>query len=399
MSSDNLTPSTHAAVADEAMRFVHGGSHTAPADRFARWAGRESATDSASVVFVNTAEGLWGAELSMLTIAETLYASGHDIHVWATAPGVLERWTSAPGRPFRALPTARGRLRKSCRLAPSLLRVERNSHLVTWDVDLLPLLVALRPVFRRRGITTSLDVHLSLTGRITPHLTRFLARWVDNCICISAFTERQVAGRTRTHIVQRPVTTSVEPPARGRPGTELSVGIVGRLDPEKRVELAIEAVAAARCPANLVVRGAPFVGTATYCMALRRTAELAGVPHRFEGRVPQREALAGLDVLLHCNPDEPAGRVVQEAQLSGVVALVPDRGGAREFVEDGVTGMVFQPGSADDIARKLDLLADPDRRAQIARNARERAVIAYNPERQSTRYLRAIRASGTGRIA
>ena len=55
---------------------------------------------------------------------------------------------------------------------------------------------------------------------------------------------------------------------------------------------------------------------------------------------------------------ETQGLVVAEAAAMGVPAIVPTTSAAREWVEDGVTGLHFQGGDAADLARKIILLRD-----------------------------------------
>jgi len=148
------------------------------------------------------------------------------------------------------------------------------------------------------------------------------------------------------------------------PGGELLVGYVGRLAPEKRVELL---AAAARLPnVRIVVAGdGPD----------RRQLERALPGVRFLG-VQQGAALArlyaSLDVFVHTGPHETFGQTLQEAAASGVPVVAPASGGPVDLVESGVTGLLVPPGDADALAAAVaELAADPARRDAYGRAARE----------------------------
>lgn len=64
---------------------------------------------------------------------------------------------------------------------------------------------------------------------------------------------------------------------------------------------------------------------------------------------------------------EPFARVVLEGMSSGLVVVASSIGGTVEIIEDGVNGILFTPGDANDLARKISLLAgEPDLRLRLA---------------------------------
>lgn len=334
---------------------------------------------------------MWGAELSMVTIATELRKQGYPVEIWAASSELLAEWGAS--RRSRLLSPPQGRSRKNLALLPLLAGAPRGSTLVTWDVELLPALAALRPRFKARGISTALDLHLDLSGRLTPRLTRFLGRGLDACIAISRFVARQVAPVLPTTVVYRPVAVLGTEPLPQHAKGPLTVGVVGRIDPEKKLHLAVQAIAEMPAPARLVVRGAPFVSTATYLEDIRQAAALASIDVGFEGRVPQDRAMQGIDVLLHCNDKEAAGRVVQEAQLAGVVPVVPDAGGAREFISHNQTGLVYRSGDPRAAASAMTRLRDATLRETLAQQALLHARKHYSVSRQAFRYVSALPGS------
>lgn len=73
---------------------------------------------------------------------------------------------------------------------------------------------------------------------------------------------------------------------------------------------------------------------------------------------------------------------VVEAFACGIPVICSRLGGLREIVEDGSTGLHFNPGDAEDLAVKLDLLwTQPAQLAAMGRAAREEYKRNYTAER------------------
>lgn len=78
---------------------------------------------------------------------------------------------------------------------------------------------------------------------------------------------------------------------------------------------------------------------------------------------------------------EPFGLVAVEAMGHGLPVIAARTGGLPEVVEDGVTGLLFQPGSAADLAAKMKRLwDDPDLCRALGAAARERAAREFNED-------------------
>jgi phosphatidylinositol alpha 1,6-mannosyltransferase len=147
------------------------------------------------------------------------------------------------------------------------------------------------------------------------------------------------------------------------PNGELIVGYVGRLAPEKQVELlagacgldGVRVVVVGDGPSettlNSALPGAVFLG--------RRTGdELARI-------------FASLDVFVHTGPFETFCQTVQEAMASGVPVVAPAAGGPLDLVAHGRTGLLVPPRDAEAVRDAVSsLAADPALRTAYGAAAR-----------------------------
>lgn len=147
------------------------------------------------------------------------------------------------------------------------------------------------------------------------------------------------------------------------PNGELIVGYVGRLAPEKQIELlagvcglpGVRVVVVGDGPSrpslDQALPGAVFLG--------RRTGdELARI-------------FASLDVFAHTGPFETFCQTVQEAMASGVPVVAPAAGGPLDLVAHGRTGLLVPPGDPDAVRDAVAALAaDPVLRAAFGSTAR-----------------------------
>jgi glycosyltransferase involved in cell wall biosynthesis len=69
---------------------------------------------------------------------------------------------------------------------------------------------------------------------------------------------------------------------------------------------------------------------------------------------------------------ETQGLSVLEAASRGVPAIVADTNAARDFVEDGITGLWFKGGNSYDLIKKMNMLRDDDLVRSLGRSAYEK---------------------------
>lgn len=164
----------------------------------------------------------------------------------------------------------------------------------------------------------------------------------------------------------------------GRP----EVVVAGRLDPLKRFDLAIAAVAAVaaeRRPALRII-GAPPPDGQTYARELHEAVAAAEMlsTTSFDGalrRSELAERLRQASLVLITSHSETFGLVALEAAASGVPVLAAAAGGLREAVVDGETGVLIDSDDPAVWAATIErLLGDSDLAGQLGAAARAHAL-------------------------
>jgi glycosyltransferase involved in cell wall biosynthesis len=162
---------------------------------------------------------------------------------------------------------------------------------------------------------------------------------------------------------------------------------VGRVAPEKRLDLLLEAAA------ELVARQLPppagsfrlaVVGDGQDREPMEALAADLGLRERvlFVGAQPHEtiaEWYAAGDIFTLTSPYETQGLVVLEAMAAGLPCVTVNHGGGCELIEPGVSGLRVE-FDASRFADALEaLLRDPDRGRQMGEAGRARAAI-HSPE-------------------
>jgi 1,2-diacylglycerol 3-alpha-glucosyltransferase len=170
---------------------------------------------------------------------------------------------------------------------------------------------------------------------------------------------------------------------------------VGRLGPEKRVDLLIRAAAVLAHNRKLPAPAADFrvaiVGDGQCNTELEALTAQLGLCDRvlFLGAQPHAtigDWYAAADIFAMSSPSETQGLVLVEAMAAGLPCVTVDFGGPREVVTQGETGLrvAFEPHA---FARALDLLlCDPAMCRRLGQNGRRRAR-AYSPEAMASGVL------------
>jgi glycosyltransferase involved in cell wall biosynthesis len=185
----------------------------------------------------------------------------------------------------------------------------------------------------------------------------------------------------------------------GFPSDQPLFGVVGRIC-EWKGQLLFADVARrwieAGLPGNFVVIGQAFNEDQPYAEKVRAAADALGARVRI---VPFQEdvaaALADLDALMHTSiKPEPFGRVLIEAMAAGAPVVAANAGGAREVVEENVTGLLATPGDANDYFEKLRaLMTNAEPRSEMARRAQISVSEKFSVERVCSDFEKIVAGS------
>ena len=325
-----------------------------------------------------------------------------DLEVFSFVDGPEHFPAEAPDSAVRWHGASRERGRIALQFVRRLALVKPDLVLFT-HVSMLPMadaVAALAPQARVAALAHGTEVWRPLTGRVARSLRR-----VDSWACPSAFTAEKLVStqgiaRERVKVVPHgldPEWTS-EAADRGdrdtgnRKGqTILSVTRLSRADREgKGIELVLRALPAVLTQfpgAHYTVVGGgtdlPAMADLIRRLGLEQQVELAGAC----GAEELRRAYVQADIFVLPTKVEGFGVVFLEAMQSGLPVVAARAAAAPEVVEDGVTGILTDPGNHGEIAEALvALLRDCERRCAMGKAGRQRVERMYRFEHFTARW-------------
>ncbi len=191
---------------------------------------------------------------------------------------------------------------------------------------------------------------------------------------------------------------AAEPPAREKGGVPTLL-FVGRLKPQKRPDVLLEALALARRQFEVrlwLCGDGPLKGDVE-----RRITELGlGAAVDLLGFQDNPFALMRqADLFVLTSDFEGLPNALIEAQGLGLPAVATRCPfGPGEIVDDGVTGRLVEIGDAEGVARSIvEILGDPARRESMAAAAAERGRRLYDLPRVMPRWERLLAEAAAGR--
>mgnify|MGYP000279976934 CR=1 FL=1 len=235
----------------------------------------------------------------------------------------------------------------------------------------------------RRGLRGA--VSLALHRTLNLDLAALVA--VSESVSRAARSRREVAEAKLDVIppgIDLPSVEDVEAAVRAR--RELShpvVAFVGRLEEEKSLPTLIAAI-------PMVLRDAPecrfvIAGAGSGEHALRELAAGLGVEQAIDwlGEVPEAApVLAGAHVFVNPGAVEGFGLVTAEAMAWQLPVVGASSGGSAELIEDGVTGLLFDPHDQSGLAGAIvRLVGDPEEAERLGAAAGKVAREQFGAER------------------
>jgi glycosyltransferase involved in cell wall biosynthesis len=177
------------------------------------------------------------------------------------------------------------------------------------------------------------------------------------------------------------VTAGAAPPV---PAGEVRIGAVGRLSPEKGLEVLVEALRSVpQC--RLVI-----VGEGPERATLEELVHALGLDDRveFAGWVdPPWTATWSFDALAMPSFMEGFPLVIVEAMLAGIPVVASAVGGIPEIVVEGETGLLVAPNDAGALADALRRIADdPELREKMAARCRSVALAQFTAQTMAANF-------------
>lgn len=155
------------------------------------------------------------------------------------------------------------------------------------------------------------------------------------------------------------------------PTGPLRLGYLGRLEAAKGTELLVRTLRTVKADFTLLIGG---VGNDAFVGDLK--SQYADKRFLWAGRVDPQEFYRQIDVLVVPSIwNEPFGLVIGEAHSEGIPVIASRRGGMTEIIEEGRTGLLFDPDRPTELA---DIIAtiSADRSLVSSMSA---AILAQDP--------------------
>lgn len=364
-----------------------------------------------SVLFVDHAGVLGGAELSLLDIArhyhdssevllfsdgafrERLEDAGVDVRVLPAPPqvGAVKR-ESGHLQGVLAIPGVLGLVYRLAKLARRYDVIYANSQKAFVTCALAGKLVGKPVIWHLRDILS--EEHFSENHR---KLVVWIAnRMADRVIANSHATAeafRENGGRPeKVRVVHNGIDsepfTDIDHGVVASLRQEIGipdvpvVGVFSRLAHWKGQHLLLESLPHLPGVHALLV-GEVLFGEHEYARELHRRTKALGLEDRvhflgFREDVPELMSLA--DVVVHTSlAPEPFGRVIVEGMLAGTPVVASRAGGAVELIEDGTSGRLTKPGDSENLTTVLSqLFADRHLMNDISCSGREWALERFS---------------------
>ncbi len=323
--------------------------------------------------------GIGGSERQVVEAARALDRSRFQPHVaFFRAGGLRERDLIDASVPMECLGVnamASASAIAGARRLEGYIRKHdiRLVHTFDW-----PTAVFATPVVRAfTGVAalSSQRAHRDLTPGVWRHVVRLTDHLVDSIVVNCEFVRRHLIEDERIsprliHVCYNGVdlgkfhTGSRSP----QPDRAVVIGTASALRPEKDVATLITAFARlspARRNLKLMI-----VGDGECRPALMAQTEQLGIAGNCifqRGAADVERWLGCMDIFVLPSLTEALSNSLMEAMACGCCAVASGVGGNPELIADSITGALFGPGDAGDLARVLDaLIADEDRRRSLA---------------------------------
>ena len=332
-----------------------------------------------------------GAETGTLDLARFLVKLGHKAVV-VSGGGELVRELELYGAIHYQLPVHKKSVFTILRLIPRLVEIIKKEEInIVHARSRVPAWIA---YFACRKTSTVFIT--TCHGYYTKHPFSQVMGWGKRVIVVSNIIAQHMiedfkVPRERIKLIPRGIDLEkfkFISPDKKRKKEEFNVGIIGRITPLKGHLYFIKAMAGVfQVVAHLkiwIVGDAPSSKKA-YKKRLQTLVKKLGLWHCTEFLGTQRDIsaiLSNLDLLvLATTTQEAFGRVIVEAQASGVPVVATKIGGVIDIIEDGKTGLLVPAANPEAMSRAaIRIFKDIELSQNLAENAYSKAKEKYNLE-------------------
>ncbi len=365
------------------------------------------------VLHLISSGGMYGAEAVILNLSQQLNEAGGD----ASSLGVFEH----AGLPVPTLHQVAVRSGLPSTLLPCRGQIDRSMfRALRRHVELMG-----ADVVHAHGYKADIYAFLALRGSRRPALVSTCHTWYDNDLAVRVYgaadrwvlrsfdqvvaVSAEVRARllragvapAKVHLIRNGI--SLTPfqnapqvrAARAARSSSLRLGLVGRLAPEKGVDLFLSAVAriADRHPeAHFVV-----AGDGPDREALEAQIEGLGLQGRAELLGPQTDMpsfYASLDVLVSASRQEGLPMALLEGMASGLPVVATRAGAVPEIVVAGETGLLVDVNDPAALADAMErLVTHPELREQFGTAGKQRVLDQFSAQRMASEYLEVYQAA------
>jgi glycosyltransferase involved in cell wall biosynthesis len=346
------------------------------------WAPTTGAAPPGAVLLVIDSLDGGGAERYVVDLAIALRGRGWPVEVACSTGGVRAGALTDAGIPVSVLLGGLVKRRISGGYGRALRRLVRDRRPAVVHAHLYASAAAAVVATRGLSVPVVLTEHTEAPwrDRAARAISRRVYQRVDHVVAVSSAIRDTLVGTYgvpagRVDLLLPATAAPAAAPRRATGGTAATVGVVGRLVPEKGVDVFLRAVAlvSAAVPAARFV----VVGDGPLRAALEDRAVslgLAGVVTFTGFRPDAPQLIAGLDVLVVPSRSDGSPLVVCEAMAAGIPVVASRVGGLPDLVAHGDSGLLVRPEDPADLARSLvRLLRDPAAAQALGRRGRQLA--------------------------
>lgn len=331
-----------------------------------------------------------GGERYVLDLCRRSAAAGHSV-------AVVTRRSEAVDKPFTAAGFTPGHLPlrgavdffSPMALARVLNRMDAPIVLHAHNFKDAYTAVRARRLMREPGkVRVVVTRHLVKEAKKSA-MERDLYRHIDDIIFVSEAARKAFldghpgCDQRKLHVVHNSIMPP-EPAPEENSGNAVRLLYVGRIAPEKGIDVLIEAMARLTdLDIRLTIDGVGNAKTVMPLMARCRSLDIADrvMWPGHSDNIYADIARADIGVLPSVQP-ESFGLTVLEFMSQGVPVVASNAGGPAEIITDGTDGLLVRPGDADSLAAAVRLLAtDPARRRSMGEAARHTFVERFGYDR------------------